>query len=75
MENVKPDASQYIEHADGTKEWFQDDKLHRTDGPAIVHADGRKLWYLFGNGYEDLKVFVAASEILVALFPELRSDN
>jgi len=31
--------------ADGTKHWFLDDKLHRTDGPAIELVNGDKYWY------------------------------
>ena len=31
---------------DGTKAWYVDDKLHRTDGPAIERADGHKAWYV-----------------------------
>jgi hypothetical protein len=32
--------------SEGTKYWFLNDKLHRTDGPAIEYATGDKLWYL-----------------------------
>jgi hypothetical protein len=30
---------------DGTKRWYHNDKLHRTDGPAVECADGTKYWY------------------------------
>ncbi len=30
------------EYADGSKSWYQNGQLHRTDGPAIEYADGRK---------------------------------
>jgi hypothetical protein len=30
----------------GTKRWYLNDKLHRTDGPAVEYANGSKLWYL-----------------------------
>jgi len=33
-------------YEDGTKEWFLNGKLHRTDGPAIEYANGNKHWYL-----------------------------
>ena len=33
----------------GTKRWYVDDKLHRTDGPAIEGANGDKFWYLDGK--------------------------
>ena len=32
----------------GTKYWFQNDKLHRLDGPAVEYADGEKHWYQKG---------------------------
>jgi hypothetical protein len=32
----------------GTKFWFQNDKFHRVDGPAIEYADGLKYWYQNG---------------------------
>ena len=35
--------------ADGTKEWYLNDKLHREDGPAIEFANGDKSWYLNGK--------------------------
>ena len=35
--------------ADGDKRWYLDDKLHRTDGPAVEYADGYKVWYLDGK--------------------------
>ena len=30
---------------EGGKEWYQNGKLHRTDGPAIEGTDGYKAWY------------------------------
>ena len=30
----------------GTKFWYQNDKRHRIDGPAIEGADGSKSWWL-----------------------------
>jgi hypothetical protein len=32
----------------GTKEWRQNGRLHRTDGPAIEYANGTKLWHQNG---------------------------
>ena len=29
----------------GDKEWYQNDKLHRLDGPAVELADGVKEWW------------------------------
>jgi hypothetical protein len=30
---------------DGTEEWLQDGKRHRTDGPAVVRPDGTEEWW------------------------------
>ena len=32
----------------GNKQWYQNDKLHRLDGPAWEHANGDKEWWLNG---------------------------
>jgi len=31
---------------DGTKCWFLNDKLHRTNGPAMEFVSGTKFWFL-----------------------------
>ncbi len=33
----------------GTKRWYLNDKLHRTDGPAVEYSEGSKFWYLNGK--------------------------
>ncbi len=33
----------------GTKRWYLNNKLHRTDGPAIEYKNGDKHWYLNGK--------------------------
>jgi len=35
--------------SDGTKYWYQNDKVHRVDGPAIEYTDGTKQWCLNGK--------------------------
>ena len=35
--------------SNGTKEWWLNGKLHRTDGPAIEWNDGDKEWWLDGK--------------------------
>ena len=34
-----------VHNNNGTKEWYVDGKLHRTDGPAVEWADGGKYWF------------------------------
>jgi hypothetical protein len=34
-----------ITNSQGHRRWYQNDQLHRIDGPAIEYADGNKLWY------------------------------
>ena len=34
---------------DGHKYWYQNDKLHRLDGPAIEYPNGSKAWYQNGK--------------------------
>ncbi len=35
--------------SDGTQEWWKEGKLHREDGPAIIHSDGSQVWYKEGK--------------------------
>ena len=35
--------------SDGSKMWYLNGELHRTDGPAIEYADGSKEWYADGR--------------------------
>jgi len=43
---VAEKSTMTIEHADGSKEWYQKGQLHRLDGPAVEHADGTKEWWI-----------------------------
>ena len=36
-----------IEYKDGSREWYQDGKLHRIGGPAYEDIDGTKYWYYY----------------------------
>ena len=36
-------------YSDGSKEWYQNGKLHRLDGPAIEYSDGYTYWYQNGK--------------------------
>jgi hypothetical protein len=38
-----------VELADGTLEWWQNNKLHRENGPAVIRADGSEEWWVNGN--------------------------
>ena len=42
-----------IEDANGTRHWYLNDRLHRTDGPAIEFASGTQRWYLNGLMYNE----------------------
>ena len=33
----------------GTKYWYLNDKLHRSDGPAVEFKSGNKRWYINGK--------------------------
>ena len=35
--------------SDGSKVWFLNGELHRTDGPAVETPDGYKAWYVDGK--------------------------
>ena len=35
--------------ANGNKEWYLNDKLHREDGPAVEQTNGIKMWYKNGQ--------------------------
>ena len=49
MPNFIEKMVQHIEYANGTKEWWQNGKWHREDGPAIEDFDGNKFWYQYGR--------------------------
>jgi hypothetical protein len=34
---------------DGTKRWYFNGDLHRTDGPSVEYATGTKMWYVNGK--------------------------
>jgi hypothetical protein len=38
-----------IVNTNGTKEWYLNDQLHSTDGPALEDSDGTKYWYFYGQ--------------------------
>ncbi len=48
---------QYIYIDPGGNKFYYSDKamtvLHRTDGPAVEHANGNKYWYLEGKEYSE----------------------
>lgn len=48
--NDKERKSTLVEYSNGSYEWRLDnDLLHRTDGPAIKHPDGTKVWWINGR--------------------------
>ena len=34
--------------SDGSRYWYQNGQLHRTDGPAVEYSDGLRYWYQNG---------------------------
>jgi hypothetical protein len=48
-EDIPSNYTGIIEYSNGNKEWYQDGKLHRVGGPAIIDRDGTKLWYQYGK--------------------------
>jgi hypothetical protein len=44
---------------EGTKSWWLNRELHRTDGPAVEYIDGIKSWYINGRYYSKEKWFQA----------------
>ena len=48
---------------DGTKCWYVNNRLHRTDGPAVECADGSKSWYVNGKQYGTNKSFQQAANL------------
>ena len=53
--------NEMVEHADGSRAWYRDGKLHREDGPAIEYADGDRLWYRDGY-YMTFDEFLATAQ-------------
>lgn len=41
--------NELIEHTDGDKFWYQNDELHRLNGPACEFVNGDKYWYIDGK--------------------------
>lgn len=62
----------------GTKYYFNDEtQFHRDDGPAIIHKDGSKSWYVNGeaNDPKNPSVFFANGIFLWYRFNHHRSDG
>jgi hypothetical protein len=57
MKTIKTNYGYYIpnnftgiaEYPNGYKEWYKEGKLHRENGPAVIHPDGTKFWYKDGR--------------------------
>jgi hypothetical protein len=54
------------EWADGSKSWYLNGGLHRTDGPAIEDANGHKRWFINGVEYSE-EDFDMVKEVLWAV--------
>ena len=42
-----------VEVENGTSRWYQNDKLHRLDGPAAETSNGNKYWYKDGKRHRE----------------------
>jgi hypothetical protein len=59
MKTIKTDYNNPIpnnftgiaEYSFGRKEWYQEGKKHRIDGPAVECFDGTKYWFIEGKFY------------------------
>ena len=54
---------------EGTIRWYKDAKckiLHRENGPAVLYADGSKVWYINDNAMTEAE-FLAATQPVVEL--------
>jgi hypothetical protein len=40
-----------------SKYWFNNGKVHRTSGPAIIYSTGIREWFLYGNSVINSKIF------------------
>ena len=49
-------------------------KFHNVNGPAYI-KDGKEHWFLHNIEYEDEKLYCAARDILLALFPNLNDPQ
>ena len=51
MKKTELKQTKKLKKPDGTVVYYLDNKLHNHDGPAIIHPDGKKEYYLFGIPY------------------------
>lgn len=45
----RDDGGPAVVWADGTRQWWQEGRMHRTEGPAVVHDDGTDEWWVRGR--------------------------
>ncbi|MAG26521.1 hypothetical protein CMI47_13320 [Candidatus Pacearchaeota archaeon] len=68
--------SKCITNSIGTKRWYLNNKLHREDGPAILHQNGDKYWYLNGKLVTEAKHKQRTQvNIFVALHNKLKQET
>jgi hypothetical protein len=61
-----------VEYEDGYKEWWNEDKIHRIDGPAIEYSDVGKGWYIEGEEFYATKL---SSLIKNSIFLEKKQNG
>jgi len=45
---IPEDYTGIVKYEYGAKEWCKNGELHREDGPAVIHSNGDKEWWLDG---------------------------
>ena len=51
MAKTKLEETKKLRKPDGTVVYYLNNQLHNHDGPAVIHPDGKKEYYLFGIEY------------------------
>ncbi|NGM24395.1 hypothetical protein G3576_30740 [Roseomonas stagni] len=52
LRSQKADGKQVVKSG-GDRLWFEDYRMHRLDGPALVYANGKCRWYVRGVDITD----------------------
>jgi hypothetical protein len=58
----------HTKYSDGTRRWYLNGELHRTDGPAVEISDGTRVWWVNGIKYDSKKQGLAVGKLWNWLF-------